>query len=747
MLKEITLRVVEAYHRDAGRGIARIDMDAMKELGLVSGDIIEIAGKSKASAVVWPAYNEDRGLGIIRIDGNIRSNAHVGIDDKVVVRKAEAHPAAKITIAPTQPVRIVGGEDYLRRYLEGRPVQKGESLRVEMLGNPLTFVITATQPSGVVIAGKDTQIALKEKVPAGTERAVSDVTYEDIGGLKRELGLVREMIELPLRHPELFQKLGIDPPKGVLLHGPPGTGKTLMAKAVANETDAYFITISGPEIMSKFYGESEQHLREIFKEASENAPAILFIDELDAIAPKRSEVTGEVERRVVAQLLALMDGLEARGQVVVIAATNRPEGIDPALRRGGRFDREIEIGVPDRTGRLQILHVHTRGMPLSEDVNLEDLAKITHGFVGADLSTLCKEAAMRALRNILPDIDIEGEIPQEIIDKLQVDAEDFYDVLKNIEPSALREVYVEAPNVKWEDIGGLEAAKQELREAVEWPIKYPETFEAIHTKPPKGVLLFGPPGTGKTLLAKAVANESEANFISIKGPELLSKWVGESEKGVRETFRRAKQSAPTIVLFDEIDAIAPTRGTGFDSHVTERVVSQLLTELDGLEELKDVVVIGATNRPDLVDVALLRPGRLDRLVYLPPPNASSREQIFKIHLKEKPIADDVDITQLAKDTEGYVGADIETVCREAAMLALRDFIRSDMTVGQVNENVKSIKITRDHLYAAINRVKPTASLDVLKQYEKIAGEFARFSVTEPEVPTEKMAKPEYAGYA
>jgi transitional endoplasmic reticulum ATPase len=747
MLKEITLRVVEAYHRDAGRGIARIDMDAMKELGLVSGDIIEIAGKSKASAVVWPAYNEDRGLGIIRIDGNIRSNAHVGIDDKVVIRKAEAHPAAKITIAPTQPVRIVGGEDYLRRYLEGRPVQKGETLRVEMLGNPLTFVITATQPSGVVIAGKDTQIALKEKVPAGTERAVSDVTYEDIGGLKRELGLVREMIELPLRHPELFQKLGIDPPKGVLLHGPPGTGKTLMAKAVANETDAYFITISGPEIMSKFYGESEQHLREIFKEASENAPAILFIDELDAIAPKRSEVTGEVERRVVAQLLSLMDGLEARGQVVVIAATNRPEGIDPALRRGGRFDREIEIGVPDRVGRLQILHVHTRGMPLSEDVNLEDLAKTTHGFVGADLSTLCKEAAMRALRDILPDIDIEGEIPQEIIDKLQVDAEDFYDVLKNIEPSALREVYVEAPNVKWEDIGGLEAAKQELREAVEWPIKYPETFEAIHTKPPKGVLLFGPPGTGKTLLAKAVANESEANFISIKGPELLSKWVGESEKGVRETFRRAKQSAPTIVLFDEIDAIAPTRGTGFDSHVTERVVSQLLTELDGLEELKDVVVIGATNRPDLVDVALLRPGRLDRLVYLPPPNASSREQIFKIHLKEKPIADDVDIMQLAKDTGGYVGADIETVCREAAMLALRDFIRSDMTVDQVNENVKSIKITRDHLYAAINRVKPTASLDVLKQYEKIAGEFARFSVTEQEVPTEKAVKPEYAGYA
>ncbi len=747
MLKEITLRVVEAYHRDAGRGIARVDMDAMKELGLVSGDIIEIAGRSKASAVVWPAYNEDRGLGIVRIDGNIRSNARVGIDEKVVVKRAEAHPAVKITIAPTQPVRIVGGEDYLRRYLEGRPVQKGETLRVEMLGNPLTFVITATQPLGVVIAGKDTQIALKEKVPAGVERPSSDVTYEDIGGLKRELGLVREMIELPLRHPELFQKLGVDPPKGVLLHGPPGTGKTLMAKAVANETDAYFVNISGPEIMSKFYGESEQHLREIFKEASENAPAIIFIDELDAIAPKRSEVTGEVERRVVAQLLALMDGLETRGQVVVIAATNRPDAIDPALRRGGRFDREIEIGVPDRVGRLQILHVHTRGMPLSPDVKLEDLAQITHGFVGADLATLCKEAAMHALRNILPEIDIESEIPQEIIDKLQVDAEDFYEVLKNIEPSALREVYVEAPNVKWEDVGGLESAKLELREAVEWPIKYPEAFEVIHTKPPKGVLLFGPPGTGKTLLAKAVANESEANFISIKGPELLSKWVGESEKGVRETFRRAKQSAPTIILFDEIDAIAPTRGVGFDSHVTERVVSQLLTELDGLEELKDVVVVGATNRPDMVDVALLRPGRLDRLVYLPPPNVSSREQIFKIHLKDKPLADDVDIQKLAKDTEGYVGADIETVCREAAMLALRNFIRANMTVEQVTENVKGIKITRDHLYAAINRVKPTASRDVLKQYEKIASEFARFSVTEEEVPKEKMAKPEYAGYA
>jgi transitional endoplasmic reticulum ATPase len=746
MTEEITLKVVEAYHRDAGRGIARIDMDTMRQLGLVSGDIIEINGRNKAAAVVWPAYPEDRGLGIIRIDGNIRGNARVGIDDRVVIRKAKSNPAVRITLAPTQPVRIVGGEDYLMRFLEGRPVQKGETLRVEMLGNPITFVISATQPAGIVIAGKNTQVTLKEKPTIGAERAVSQVTYEDIGGLKRELGLVREMIELPLRHPELFQKLGIDPPKGVLLYGPPGTGKTLIAKAVANETDAYFINISGPEIMSKFYGESEQHLRELFKEASDNTPAIIFIDEIDAIAPKRSEVTGEVERRVVAQLLALMDGLEARGQVVVIAATNRPEGIDPALRRPGRFDREIEIGVPDVAGRLQILQVHTRAMPIADDVKLEDLARTTHGFVGADLAALSKEAAMHALRRILPEIDLEQEVPQEVLDKLQVTENDFKNVQKNIEPSAMREVFVEAPNVKWEDVGGLEGPKQELREAVEWPIKFADAFSSIHTRPPKGVLLFGPPGTGKTLLAKAVATESEANFISIKGPELLSKWVGESEKGVRETFRRAKQVSPTIILFDELDAVAPTRGMSSDSHVTERVVSQLLTELDGLEELKDVVVVGATNRPDMVDVALLRPGRLDRLVYIPPPNTSSRAQIFKIHLEGKPVADDVDIEQLAKETDGYVGADIEAICREAAMLALRDFIRPDMTPEQIKEGAPTIRITKAHLYAAINRVKPTASRDIIHQYEKIATEFAKFSVTEEE-PTEKPVKPGYEGYA
>jgi transitional endoplasmic reticulum ATPase len=746
MTEEITLKVVEAYHRDAGRGIARIDMDTMRQLGLVSGDIIEITGRNRAAAVVWPAYPEDRGLGIIRIDGNIRGNAHVGIDDKVVISKAKSNPAVKITLAPTQPVRIVGGEDYLMRFLEGRPVQKGETLRVEMLGNPITFVITATQPAGIVIAGKSTQITLKEKPTVAAERSISHVTYEDIGGLQRELALVREMIELPLRHPEIFQKLGIDPPKGVLLYGPPGTGKTLIAKAVANETDAYFINISGPEIMSKFYGESEQHLRELFKEASDNTPAIIFIDEIDAIAPKRSEVTGEVERRVVAQLLALMDGLEARGEVVVIAATNRPEGIDSALRRPGRFDREIEIGVPDAAGRLQILQVHTRGMPIAGDVRLEDLARTTHGFVGADLAALSKEAAMHALRKILPEIDLEQEISQDVLDKLEVTAEDFTNVRKNIEPSAMREVFVEAPNVKWQDVGGLEAPKQELIEAVEWPIKFADAFSTINTKPPKGVLLFGPPGTGKTLLAKAVATESEANFISIKGPELLSKWVGESEKGVRETFRRAKQVSPTIILFDELDAVAPTRGASSDSHVTERVVSQLLTELDGLEELKDVVVIGATNRPDMVDMALLRPGRLDRLVYIPPPNVSSRAQIFAIHLRGKPLADDVDIEQLAKETDGYVGADIEAICREGAMLALRSFIRDDMTPEQVKEGASTIRITKAHLYAAINRVKPTASRDMLHQYERIATEFAKFSVTEEE-PNEHAAKPEFAGYA
>ncbi len=723
---EISLRVAEAYYRDVGRGIARIDPAVMERLGLQSGDIVEIIGKSTVPAIVWPSYPEDRGTGIIRIDGNLRSNAGVGIDDKVRIRKVKAKPAEKVTLAPTEPVRLMGGEAYLLRLLEGRPVIRGQKIRVEVFGHTLTFVITATKPSGVVVVSRNTVIDLKEKPAEEIKRAVPDVTYEDIGGLKRELRLVREMIELPLKHPELFQRLGIDPPKGVLLYGPPGTGKTLIAKAVANEVDAHFITISGPEIMSKYYGESEQRLREIFEEAKENAPAIIFIDEIDSIAPKREEVTGEVERRVVAQLLALMDGLEARGQVIVIGATNRPDSLDPALRRPGRFDREIEIGVPDKEGRKEILEIHTRKMPLAEDVDLEELAELTNGFVGADLEALCKEAAMHALRRVIPEIDIEAEeIPAELIENLKVTREDFMEALKNIEPSAMREVLVEVPNVRWEDIGGLDHAKQELMEAVEWPLKYPDVFKAANIKPPRGILLFGPPGTGKTLLAKAVANESNANFISVKGPELLSKWVGESEKHVREMFRKARQVAPCVLFFDEIDSLAPRRGGIGDSHVTERVVSQLLTELDGMEELKDVVVIAATNRPDMIDPALLRPGRIERHIYIPPPDKEARVEIFKIHLRGKPLADDVNIEELAERTEGYSGADIEAVCREAGMLAIRELIKPGMTKEEAKEVAKKLKIAKRHFEEALKKVKPSLTKEDVKKYEKMIEDFHR----------------------
>ncbi|MCL7415022.1 MAG: CDC48 family AAA ATPase [ANME-2 cluster archaeon] len=735
MAKELTLRVAESHHRDVGRDIARIEREKMEELDLVSGDYIEINGKDTTYAIVWPAYPEDRGKELLRIDGNIRNNARVSLDDKVIIKKAEAKEAKRVTLAPTQAVRMVGGAQYIHRLLEGRPIKKGQQIRIETVSNPLNFVVVTTQPTGPVFVGKSTSIHLKEEIVDQSELiGVPHTTYEDIGGLRREIELVREMIELPLRHPELFQKLGIEPPKGVLLHGPPGTGKTLIAKAVANETDANFVSISGPEIVSKYYGESEKHLRDMFDEAEKNAPTIIFIDEIDSIAPKRGEVTGEVERRVVAQLLSLMDGLKTRGEVIVIAATNRPNSIDEALRRGGRFDREIEIGIPDVNGRLEILQVHTRGMPLSpelrgegnDDGKLKMIADRTHGFVGADLSSLAKEAAMHALRKFLPEINIDEEIPDETLDRLIVTTVDFEDALKNIEPSAMREVFFEVPQVKWGDIGGQDDVKKGLIEAVEWPLKYPEAFEAIKTKPPKGILLFGPPGTGKTMLAKAVANESEANFISIKGPELLSKYVGESEKAVRELFRKARQASPTVIFFDELDSIAPSRHAGDDNHVSERVISQILTEMDGMEELKDVLVIAATNRPDMVDAALLRPGRLDRLIYIMPPNSEARKDIFQIHLKDKTVKD-VDLNELARMTDGYVGADIEAICREASIVALREIIKPGLSREEVKERSKSISIDMGHFDQALLRVKPTTSRNKLQDYSKIAQEFARYT--------------------
>ena len=709
------LRVAEAIQRDANRWIARIDEETMQALGVIPGDVIEIEGKSTATAIVHPAFSPDSGKAIIRIDGNIRNNAGVAIDDRVRIKPTKAKDARRITLAPTQPIRA-GDERYVFKALKDVPITKGQLIRVELWGKPVSFVVTNTVPLGTVTTHLETEIVIRK----AREEAIGVpwVTYEDIGGLKREIGLIREMIELPLRHPELFERLGIEPPKGVLLHGPPGTGKTLIAKAVASETDANFHSISGPEIMSKYYGESEKHLRDIFEEAGKNAPSIIFIDELDSIAPKRGETTGEVERRVVAQLLSLMDGLESRGQVVVIGATNRPNALDEALRRGGRFDREIEIGIPDRNGREEILQVHTRGMPLAADVNLKEVANLTHGFVGADLATLCKEAAMHALRSILPEIDMEKDIPPEVMEQLTVTREDFTEALKNTEPSALREVFVEVPNVRWDDIGGLDRVKQELKEVVEWPLRYAEVFMQLRTRPPRGIILFGPPGTGKTMLVKAVANESEANFISIKGPELLSKWVGESERAVREIFRKAKQAAPCIIFLDEIDSIAPVRGMGYDSHVTERVVSQLLTEMDGLEELKDVIVIAATNRPDMVDPALLRPGRLDRLIYIQPPDRETRQRIFEVHLRGKPIGGDIAIEELARITDKYVGADIAAIVKEAVMAALREFLASGIPEEQVpREASQQIIVMRRHFETALRSVKPTLSPQAQAEFE------------------------------
>src|SRR6188472_3502218 len=629
--KSINLKVAEAEQRDVGRKIARVDPQVVEQLNITSGDALELTSLGKKTTVLsWPARSVDRGKGLIRVDGYTRNKLDVGINDQIEVKRVESKDAKSITFAPTEPLRIVGAEEYLTEYLNGQLMDKVYTIPINVMGQRIDLVVISTNPSGPVIVNDSTKITVSEESAkaqqVSREGGAPSITYEDLGGLGDAVGRVREMIELPLRHPELFKRLGVEAPKGVLLHGPPGTGKTLLAKAVAHETNANFYTIGGPEIMSKFYGESEERLREIFKKAEENAPAIIFIDEIDSIAPKREEVSGEVERRVVAQLLSLMDGMSTRGKVVVIGATNRINAIDPALRRPGRFDREIEIGVPDKEGRLEILEIHTRGMPIENDVDLGTIANMSHGFVGADLQAVAKEAGIRALRKVLPEIDLTTEnIPSDILKKIVVTMDDVLSVIKEIEPSAVREVFVEIPDVKWEDIGGVAEVKQELQEAVEWPLKYHGLFVHSDATPPKGILLYGPPGTGKTLMAKAAAHESEANFISIKGPELLSKWVGESEKGVREVFRKARQAAPCIVFFDEIDAIAPTRGgAGSDSHVTERLISQLLTELDGLEILTNVVIIAATNRPDIIDPALLRPGRFDRLLYVPPPDKQSR---------------------------------------------------------------------------------------------------------------------------
>jgi len=717
----ITLRVKDALKRDAGRGIARIDIKVMEKLRVGTGDLISIRGKRRTVAKAMPGYAEDKESSVVRIDGATRGNAGAGIDDKVDISKVEGKDATHVTLAPVEPIQLGGAEEYIARALEAYPLMEGDRIRFSFLGTIVEFVVVDIRPRAeAVVITPSTIVEVSEKT-ADVVRKVPRITYEDIGGLGNQIQRIREMIELPLRYPQLFEKLGVEPPKGILLHGPPGTGKTLIAKAVADETAAHFITLNGPEIMSKFYGESEARLREIFEEASKKAPSIIFIDEIDAIAPKREEVTGEVERRIVAQLLGLMDGLKARGQVVVIGATNRPGALDPALRRPGRFDREIEIGVPDRNGRLEILQIHTRGMPLSKDVELEKLADVTHGFVGADLQALCKEAAMRALRKVLPQIDLESEtIPPKVLESLEVSMDNFLDALKDVEPSAMREVLVESPNIKWSDIGDLEDVKQELMETVEWPLKYPEVFEYTKTKPPKGILLYGPPGTGKTLLAKAIATESQANFVSIKGPELLSKWVGESEKGVRETFRRAKQVAPSIVFFDEIDAIAPQRGGGLgDSNVTERVISQLLTELDGLEELRNVTVIAATNRPDIIDPALLRPGRFDRIIGIRPPGKDARKEIFKIHLDGKPLAADVDLDALAQKTDNYVGADIDAVCREASMLAIREYVKDS---GEKKAGKLGFQIKMRHIEQALGKVKAIGK-SRLERYDEWARRF------------------------
>ena len=706
-MSEIQLHVGDARQRDVGRGIARIDQRTMQKLGISAGDVIEIVNKRTTSAIAWPAYSEDQNRDVIRIDGFTRKNSGVAINEYVVVRPAKVKTALGITLAPVD-MRLNVDEDFtnfVKNRLMERTLVDGDTTLVMMLGHAIPFTVSKTRPHGIIKVTAETRLTiLNEPAPEG--KGLPRTTYEDIGGLHEEIQRVREMVELPLRHPELFQRLGIEPPKGVMLHGPPGCGKTLLVRAVANESEANFYAINGPEIMSKFYGESEARLREIFQQAQQNAPSIIFIDELDAIAPKREEVTGEVERRVVAQLLALMDGLSGRGNVIVIGATNRPGALDPALRRPGRFDREIEIGVPDKKGRYEVLQIHTRGMPLAEDVDLKKLSDQTHGYTGADLSALGRETAMKALRRYLPQINLEEErIPPEVLEKMEVKMDDFVGAYKEVTPTAMREVYIEVSTVHWDDAGGLDAVKQRLIEAVEWPIKNPEMFSRLGIKPPKGILLYGPPGCGKTLLARAVATESEANFISIKGPEVFSKWVGESEKAIREVFRKARMAAPAVIFLDEMDSLTPRRGMGMsDSGVSERVISQLLTEMDGIVTLQDIVVIAATNRPDMVDPAVLRPGRFDRLIYVPEPDEKSRLQIFKIYTKNMPIVADVDLNQLTIMTKYYSGADIESLCREAAMHALR-------------KDLNAKEVTMKDFQDAMKEMGPSISPDMEKWYK------------------------------
>ena len=726
-MKEVVLKVSEALSQDVGSGRARLDGKTRLELDVTPGDIIEIEGSQKTSAVVWRARPMDEGKGIIRIDNLTRKNAGVGMGDKVIVRKIVPRVAKKVIMAPAisqgQKIQFGQGIEHLvKRGLLKRPISTGDTVvipGIALFGNSLPFGVIRTEPKEIVTIGEETEVIVKDEPIKEELLNVPQVSYEDIGGLKGEIMKIREMIELPLKHPELFKRLGIDPPKGVLLHGPPGTGKTLIAKAVANESGANFFTINGPEIMSKFYGQSEENLRKTFEEAEKNAPSIIFIDEIDAIASKREEVHGEVERRVVSQMLTLMDGLKGRGKVIVIGATNRIDSIDPALRRPGRFDREIVVDVPDRDGRREILEIHTRGMPKAKDVDIDYLADITYGFVGADLAALAREAAMNALRRYLPEIDPDKPIPTEVLQKMEVVMDDFKDAQHSIEPSALREVMIEIPKVKWEDVGGLEDVKKRLKEAVEWPLTNPELFKKMGIRPPRGILLYGPPGTGKTMLAKAIANESNANFLSIKGPEVFSKWVGESEKALRNLFKKAKQSSPSIIFLDEIDALAPKRGMYDGTRVTDTVVNQLLTSMDGIEGMEDVVIIGATNRPDIIDPSFLRPGRFDELILVGQPDEKARKEIFKIHMKDMPIAKDVDVSELAEMSEGYAGADIEAVCREAAMTALRE-----------DRDTKEVR--REHFMKAFETVRPSIDEEMIDYYKEIAKKLGK-AITKKEI--------------